>query len=385
MFDSSTLEQAYEGSHPLIDHRRQKRTMEIALRMVNKDGINRGFIKFSYPLRARYSEAPVFIQQIPTRIVRDADGNVIGLSIKLRWEAPNLIAFPIILGYQYRWGYAPARSHNFGQWINNGKERELEFDLPSNVNINDEIDVQIRIVTKSDRTLTHNEFAGGEVARDFGEIAEFRAQAGIGGSLLPPGVTGPQEFTGEIPVEDTKPDFAGQRIMNILAEVNEPIPTIRLPVAQGGNGEITYSIPSPLPTGLTFNPVTRELSGTPTRRQGGLTYVYRATDEDEDTDTLTFSIRVNAPVEEVDETLTKAETLAKIKNVDNWRVVATGSRTYQYVDGGTATIRQTPSDTMVIFMSVPTLTSPLYKTVRAATRETILTAALDTLSSEDQV
>ena len=377
VFDSSTLEQAYEGSHPLIDHRRQKRLMEIAIRMVNDDGINTGYVKFSYPLRAVYSSAPVFIQQVPTPSHTR--------TIKLIWEAPNLLAFPIILFYQYRWAYAPG--HNFGKWINNGKQRELTITMPPNVQDGDIIFVQIRVVTKSDRTLTHNEFAGGEVAQDYGEIAEFKAEFNVmGGSLLPPGEIGfvpiPEERLGE---EDTSPTFAGQRIDRIIADVNEAIKPVTLPEATGGNGVLTYNIPH-LPNGFAFDPTTRILTGTPTVEQGSLTYIYEVRDEDNDIDKLTFSIQVLDRAEDIEEALdaaAKARILSEIKNKNNWSQIG-NTRTWTYKDGGTATVRNRRGSAGVTFMNVPTLKSPLFKSVVEVFINEIFIAGLKALHSSDQ-
>jgi len=66
-----------------------------------------------------------------------------------------------------------------------------------------------------------------------------------------------------------------------------------LPEASGGTGELTYSV-SALPTGLMFDAATRTLSGTPSvATDGAVDVVYTVTDEDETTDTLTFTITVN--------------------------------------------------------------------------------------------
>ncbi len=67
---------------------------------------------------------------------------------------------------------------------------------------------------------------------------------------------------------------------------------VTLPEAAGGNAPLTYSITPPLPTGLDFDPDTRVISGTPTTAASRTAYTYTVTDEDGDTDDLTFGIRV---------------------------------------------------------------------------------------------
>ena len=67
--------------------------------------------------------------------------------------------------------------------------------------------------------------------------------------------------------------------------VSEP-----LPAATGGNGRLTYSL-TPSIRGLTFDAGSRTLYGTP-REAGTYHMRYRATDEDGDTDRLSFTITV---------------------------------------------------------------------------------------------
>ncbi len=72
-----------------------------------------------------------------------------------------------------------------------------------------------------------------------------------------------------------------------------PITDLVLPAASGGTGELTYSV-SALPTGLSLDAATRTLSGTPAAAtDGATTIVYTATDEEESTASLTFTITVN--------------------------------------------------------------------------------------------
>ena len=74
--------------------------------------------------------------------------------------------------------------------------------------------------------------------------------------------------------------------------VGEAIDALTLPEASGGNDELTYRL-SPVVPGLSFNPATRQLTGTPSTA-GDYSMTYTVTDEDGDTDTLAFAITVSA-------------------------------------------------------------------------------------------
>ena len=71
------------------------------------------------------------------------------------------------------------------------------------------------------------------------------------------------------------------------------ITPLLLPAASGGDGTLSYSL-TPSIRGLSFDPATRQLTGTPTS-SGTRAMTYEVTDADGDTDTLSFSIRVRAP------------------------------------------------------------------------------------------
>ena len=87
--------------------------------------------------------------------------------------------------------------------------------------------------------------------------------------------------------------FSPNQISNQTFVVNTPItPPVLLPMATGGTSPYTYTL-APLPTGLTFNPSTRELSGTPTVA-GTTRTTYTVTDTGSRTATLTFTIEVLA-------------------------------------------------------------------------------------------
>ena len=94
--------------------------------------------------------------------------------------------------------------------------------------------------------------------------------------------------------EDTSPSFAaGAGPGNQTYAVGTAIATLTLPEATGGNGGLTYSL-SPSVPGLTFNATARRLSGTPSAA-GTHAMTYTVTDEDGDSDTLSFTVTVEEP------------------------------------------------------------------------------------------
>ncbi len=95
---------------------------------------------------------------------------------------------------------------------------------------------------------------------------------------------------------DTEPTFGGEMIADKEYLTGIAVTEI-LPEATGGNGALRYSITPTLPTGLNFNastPPHREISGTPTTAASRTVYTYTVTDEDGDTDELSFGITVAA-------------------------------------------------------------------------------------------
>ncbi|MFB0965733.1 MAG: putative Ig domain-containing protein, partial [Patescibacteria group bacterium] len=75
---------------------------------------------------------------------------------------------------------------------------------------------------------------------------------------------------------------------------NSPIAALTLPVANDANSgdPVTYSV-SVLPTGLSFNPSTRQITGTPSVL-GTFPITYTATDGSNATDSKSFNIVVSA-------------------------------------------------------------------------------------------
>ena len=88
---------------------------------------------------------------------------------------------------------------------------------------------------------------------------------------------------------DTAPSFQGG-VPGQRYTVGETIRPLVLPEAAGGNGALSYALTPAVP-GLTFDPSTRTLTGTPTTA-GTYEMTYRVTDADGDADSLSFSITV---------------------------------------------------------------------------------------------
>ena len=63
---------------------------------------------------------------------------------------------------------------------------------------------------------------------------------------------------------------------------------VSLPAATLGNPPLTYGLSPELPAGLTFDAAARTIAGTPTAVQSMTTYIYSATDDDDDTASIQF-------------------------------------------------------------------------------------------------
>ena len=106
--------------------------------------------------------------------------------------------------------------------------------------------------------------------------------------------------------ENLIPSFGDAAIPDQSWTEGRAIAELRLPVATGGNGELTYSLTPAVPAGLTLAAATRVLSGTPTRAQAARGYIWTVTDADGDTDTVSFTITVEAALaQEVQAWLTR--------------------------------------------------------------------------------
>ncbi|TKC60030.1 T9SS type B sorting domain-containing protein [Pedobacter hiemivivus] len=79
--------------------------------------------------------------------------------------------------------------------------------------------------------------------------------------------------------------------------VNVVYPTQTIPSATGGSGAYTYSITTGvLPTGLTFDPITREIKGTPTSQAGTYPIQITVADTEGKTTIANYSILVKDPL-----------------------------------------------------------------------------------------
>ena len=90
---------------------------------------------------------------------------------------------------------------------------------------------------------------------------------------------------------NNQPSFGTATVSNRTYTVGTAISALTLPAASGGDGTLTFSL-SPNVPGLTFNATTRQLTGTPSTA-GTYAMTYTVTDEDGDTDTLSFTITVD--------------------------------------------------------------------------------------------
>ena len=72
----------------------------------------------------------------------------------------------------------------------------------------------------------------------------------------------------------------------------DPVPPLVLPLAKGGDGPLVYGLAPAPPPGITFDPGSRTLSGTPSSGLESTPYEYTATDQDGDAATLSFTITV---------------------------------------------------------------------------------------------
>ena len=103
--------------------------------------------------------------------------------------------------------------------------------------------------------------------------------------------TTPTTGGGEMETDGTAPvlpaaDAPGDRTF----QVGTAITTLTLPAATGADVALSYTLTPQVP-GLTFDPATRQLSGTPTTR-GTHTMTYTVTDNEGNTDSLSFTITV---------------------------------------------------------------------------------------------
>ena len=100
---------------------------------------------------------------------------------------------------------------------------------------------------------------------------------------------------------DEAPSFGGATVADRSYTAGVAAEPATLPAATGGDTAPVYALAPALPAGLSFDPATRVLGGTPTAASATAAYAYTATDgdgtaatADDDTATLTFAITVAA-------------------------------------------------------------------------------------------
>ena len=93
-------------------------------------------------------------------------------------------------------------------------------------------------------------------------------------------------------VNNAPPSFGSATVANRKFDTDTPIAPLVLPEATG-EGTLSYTLtPSTMPQGLTWTSATRTIAGTPTTVTAARTYTWKATDSEDETATLTFTIAV---------------------------------------------------------------------------------------------
>ena len=95
---------------------------------------------------------------------------------------------------------------------------------------------------------------------------------------------------------DNMPTFGSETIADQTYTQNTAITTLTLPEATSGNGTLTYSLAPELPMGLSFNATNRQITGTSMVGASTTEHTYKATDADNDEDSLKFNLKVNYAV-----------------------------------------------------------------------------------------
>ena len=93
---------------------------------------------------------------------------------------------------------------------------------------------------------------------------------------------------------DRMPSFGDARVGDQSYPQGLAIEPLTLPLATGGNGDLTHALTPEPPAGLHFDAATRSLSGTPAGAHPATTYSWTATDADGDATELLFTIAVPA-------------------------------------------------------------------------------------------
>ena len=109
------------------------------------------------------------------------------------------------------------------------------------------------------------------------------------------GVANPSNVTLTITDDDNAPSFS-TTVDDQAWTQYQPIAAFTLPTATGGDGTVTYTLSPALPGGVS-KAANHQVSGTPSVALSETTYTWTATDADNDTATLEFTITVeNAPI-----------------------------------------------------------------------------------------
>ena len=99
-------------------------------------------------------------------------------------------------------------------------------------------------------------------------------------------------------VEDTQPTLAAERDRTLLVHMVGPTVNITLGAATGGNEPLTYTLDG-LPTGLSFDPASRTITGDVPNITDTYTLTYTVTDNDDDQAQVTFDLVVEADTQPV--------------------------------------------------------------------------------------
>ena len=141
---------------------------------------------------------------------------------------------------------------------------------------------------------------------------------------------------------DSQPSFGSATASDQSYQAGTAISPLTLPAATGGDGTLTYSLAPSVP-GLSFNPATRQLTGTPTTA-GTYNMTYTVRDADGDTSTLTFTVAITqmttvdlvvASVTASDDTLEFGQSFdlrATVRNAGTGASTATSLRYYRSTD-----------------------------------------------------
>ena len=160
--------------------------------------------------------------------------------------------------------------------------------------------------TNSGGTVTESLAIGDATAQTNAIRWSFDPAVWTDGQQIAVSLTGPETTAPEIASlpptggqpGDTAPSFGGATVAALTLQRGVAMEPVTLPRATGGNGALRYGLtsePAGL-AGLSFDPVSRRLTGTP-GRAGSLTFTYRADDADanradSDAAILTFEVRV---------------------------------------------------------------------------------------------